>query len=113
MRGFRFRLVLFFEASPLVTPSFASRSLGLEPMHRSIQPHKRRKTSGTQDVSSEAFLKLMIQRVLRFNTRLIFNVLEPALKGNSNLVFYLLKPGAPAETNNMFKMMKRYIKKKS
>ena len=71
MRGFRFRLVLFFEASPLVTPTFGSRSLGLGPMLRSIhdQPHKRRKTSGTQDMSSEAFLKLMIQRVLRFNTR--------------------------------------------
>ena len=62
-------------------------------MHRSIhdQPHKRRKTSGTQDMSSEAFLKLMIQRVLQFNTRLIFNVLEPALKGNSDLLVHLLK----------------------
>ena len=43
MRGFRFRLVLFFEASPLVTPTFASRSLapGADaPKHPATQEEK-------------------------------------------------------------------------
>ena len=61
------------------------------------------KTSGTQSMSSEAFLKIMNERALRFNAP--FQCFRASIEMEQ-------WPALPfTETNNMFKTMKRYIKK--